>query len=299
MYQKILLSIVSITISVIIIPYFCFSNRGVISFLIFASIYLVLSLLFGYAKKIKFWSNFLILTLPIQIILQIPIIGNILYPNAHFSTTMLYEYVPLNLITSFIGLKIQHELSNQKIRNGLSIITIYTSSIALIFVFLPNYYFYIYSLEKVSPKWKLPDEVELLELDKEIFDSKKLRNKIVVLDFWSTGCGSCIHQMAEMIKIENRYKNDTNIVFLSVNQSLHDKFGDFIKAKHIQMYKDKLHFVYDKNAHLAKAFNVEGVPDLYLIDKKGKVTHKIGGFSDNEDNFAQNLSYEIDKLIKQ
>ena len=48
---------------------------------------------------------------------------------------------------------------------------------------------------------------------------KELKNKIVVVDFWSSCCINCIHVLAEMDYLEKRFKNSKEIVFIGCHSA--------------------------------------------------------------------------------
>ena len=143
----------------------------------------------------------------------------------------------------------------------------------------------------------MPYNVSLIDLKKDTLFQKELTNKVIILDFWSSSCGSCIEQMADIIEIEKKLKKNKNVLFLTVNQSLHNTFKQFTESKHVELYEKYLVFVYDQGAKLANLLNVSAVPVLYLIDKERFVRKRIKGYFDGEDNFVENLSTEIASLL--
>src|SRR6185503_4759935 len=57
----------------------------------------------------------------------------------------------------------------------------------------------------------LPDpKGNLLSLD-------DLKGKVVLIDFWFTGCFGCQMVAKYMPQVENNFKGDTNIVFVSIS----------------------------------------------------------------------------------
>ncbi|MHB8208614.1 TlpA family protein disulfide reductase [Mucilaginibacter sp.] len=71
----------------------------------------------------------------------------------------------------------------------------------------------------LQPGDKVPDLV-IKNISRYTGDSVRLHgfgNKLLILDFWATSCGSCIEMFPEDIALQNRYKD--SIQFLLVNSS--------------------------------------------------------------------------------
>jgi len=52
------------------------------------------------------------------------------------------------------------------------------------------------------------------------------QNKIVIFDFWNTGCGVCFRKFPKLQRLYDQYKTDTNIIIQAVNIPLErDTFG--------------------------------------------------------------------------
>ncbi|TAE19909.1 MAG: TlpA family protein disulfide reductase [Bacteroidetes bacterium] len=280
-----------------IIPTFCFSIRGKSSFIFFVWAYTVSGFFIHFLSKRKMLVDTLLLVLPMQVLLLIPIVGKIISPETPFNTTFTYEYIPMCWLSGFVGILLQNYFYKKKHYHLLIASVIWVSLLNIIFYMIPNYYFYFYTIETLNKNSKIPYNVSLIDLKKDTLSQKELTNKVIILDFWSSSCGSCIEQMADIIEIEKKFKKNKNVLFLTVNQSLHNTFKQFTESKHVELYEKDLIFVYDQGAKLANSLNVSAVPVLYLIDKEGFVRKRIKGYFDGEDNFVENLSTEINSLL--
>lgn len=102
------------------------------------------------------------------------------------------------------------------------------------------------------------------------FDS--LKGKILVVDFWFTGCLGCIKLSQSMTPLVNYYKNNANVLFVSVSideklakwkESI--KSGEYTHPSSLNLYTGGLM----TNHPIIKYFDIGSFPSLLLIDKNG------------------------------
>ncbi|MBK0380066.1 TlpA family protein disulfide reductase [Mucilaginibacter segetis] len=107
----------------------------------------------------------------------------------------------------------------------------------------------------------------------KIYTLKDFKGKLLVIDFWFTGCHGCL-EMAETLKpIAASYKSNPNIVFASIsidrNKSL------WLKSLQSERYcsEDEINLMeglYGNSAFI-RHYNINEYPTLLIISKKGKV----------------------------
>jgi thiol-disulfide isomerase/thioredoxin len=96
--------------------------------------------------------------------------------------------------------------------------------------------------------------------------------KIVILEFWSISCGPCQGKMAELQSYPDKYPEWKDKVVLIGATNL-DVFGDTKDAviKHVKAKGwNKIHNVL-VGAEAMKAYHVNALPTVYVIDQNGKV----------------------------
>ncbi len=99
--------------------------------------------------------------------------------------------------------------------------------------------------------------------------------KNVVVSFWASWCGPCKLEMPALIKFYKTNHNpssDFEILAISIDEDTKDATG-FAAAQ-------KLNFpvLLDPKQRVAKAYEVEGIPTLFVIDKTGKIIYGHQGF---------------------
>lgn len=118
--------------------------------------------------------------------------------------------------------------------------------------------------------------------------------KVVVMDFWFTGCGGCrVFYTNVFSKVEEFYKNNENVAFISVSV-------DRNKQKWIESIKggaytnDDVVNVFTMgegyNHEMIKHYKVQFYPTSLLINKKGNVAiFNANSIKDNPENFINSI----------
>jgi thiol-disulfide isomerase/thioredoxin len=124
-----------------------------------------------------------------------------------------------------------------------------------------------------------PFKVAMLE-GGELDLEESLGKKVIMLDFWSIYCVSCVQEMPYLVAIQNKYADD----LLTVGVDL-DSFG----SKRVKKFVNKLKFelsypiVVDKRRKVAALYSVSVLPTTVIIDKKGKTTFYHVGFKPGDE----------------
>ena len=100
------------------------------------------------------------------------------------------------------------------------------------------------------------------------FTNKNLKDKIVVFDFWNTGCGVCFRKFPVLQEKVIKYRSNPGIEFYAVNiPSRRDTTGEAEKI--ISDYAYTFPVLIARNDSLAKLFKVFAYPAVVII-KNGK-----------------------------
>ncbi len=121
-----------------------------------------------------------------------------------------------------------------------------------------------------------------LTIDNQRIDFAQLKGKkVVVLDFWSIYCASCIEEMPRLVEIHNEFSNK-GLVVIGVNL---DSFGTHRVVKFMQGMENKITFpvIIDKTRQIATSFNAMVLPTTLLIDASGKIRFYHVGYKPGDE----------------
>ncbi len=139
----------------------------------------------------------------------------------------------------------------------------------------------------------LAADFTLPSLKNEKVQLSKLKDKVVILDFWATWCGPCIGELPKLVKLYEEYSKNSNVVFYNIDVDEQPKI--------IQEFMTKKGYSFNvllaSGTDVQKQYGVEAIPTKFLVDKKGRIQFKHIGAPPNEDVVEQ-LSKEIDELLQ-
>jgi len=111
--------------------------------------------------------------------------------------------------------------------------------------------------------------------------SDYMGSKVVLLEFWSMSCKSCLQEMSYIEALYAKYK-EQGFQVLSVNT-------DVFSSKRINKFLNKLKIeppypvLLDKRQEIIKAYNVELLPVTVIIDKNGWIRLYQEGFREGDE----------------
>jgi len=117
---------------------------------------------------------------------------------------------------------------------------------------------------------------KLEKLDGTTLSLESLRGKVVFLNIWATWCEPCREEMPSMQTLYDDFKGNKDFVMLAVSQ---DVKGRAAVAPYVA--KNGYHFtiLLDPENTIGETYDVSGVPETFIIDRKGQiVAHHMGAF---------------------
>lgn len=109
--------------------------------------------------------------------------------------------------------------------------------------------------------------------------------KLIILDFWSQYCSSCLKAFPKIDSLQKEFK--ANVQFILVNK---ESIG---KTRHFMAIKKYLHWpdipMITEDTILHSKFPAEGYPYHVWIDKNQKVINLTGGYNTTKENIGAYL----------
>jgi cytochrome oxidase Cu insertion factor (SCO1/SenC/PrrC family) len=105
------------------------------------------------------------------------------------------------------------------------------------------------------------------------------KGKVVLMDFWYTGCPNCIPMNTALKKVEDSLKAVSDIVFVSINCDRNRQQWITSIGGGLYTNEDRINLFTNGQAMLNAAitnYMVNGYPTLIIVDKKGYFAAKTG-----------------------
>ncbi|NEZ45837.1 redoxin domain-containing protein [Clostridium niameyense] len=119
-----------------------------------------------------------------------------------------------------------------------------------------------------------PRNTEWLGTEKTNID--RLKNQIILLDFWTFCCINCIHVMKDLAYLEEKYKNKLQVIGVHSPKFKYEKNNKAI-LNSIYKYNINHPVVNDKNRVIWDSYTVNAWPTFVLIDPEGYAFAMLSG----------------------
>jgi thiol-disulfide isomerase/thioredoxin len=126
------------------------------------------------------------------------------------------------------------------------------------------------------------------------FDQKRLKGKVVLLNFWATYCGPCKVEIPDLAQLHDSFANQPfALVGVSVDRGQPAQLQRLLK-KFADRYKINYPIVLDPDYALANSYGgIIGLPTTLLIDRSGQV-HKTYIGARSYARFAEDVRSLLD-----
>ena len=113
----------------------------------------------------------------------------------------------------------------------------------------------------------------LNDINGKIWSLEELKGKVVLVNFWATWCPTCKGEKLSLQKLSNLTRDKSNFVILTIlyNDSTR-RAVQFMKKNNLN-----LTLLLDTKQEVSKMYGLTGMPETYIIDKKGVLRKKIIG----------------------
>jgi thiol-disulfide isomerase/thioredoxin len=148
-------------------------------------------------------------------------------------------------------------------------------------------------------------EFNFITIHGDTVQSKILKGKVILLDFWNSGCIPCRKSFPDLEEVYKKYKDHPDVVIFIINNGWEpiEKAREFLKKRWYQKllsskkeFRWDLPFAYDAGSSTFHCFGLTGNPATIIIDKNFIIRIKKIG-ADQELDLYEYLTSTIDKLI--
>lgn len=129
--------------------------------------------------------------------------------------------------------------------------------------------------EEVEAESGMAPDMAFTDGDGKTFTLSSLRGKVVFLNFWATWCPPCRAEMPSINTLYERFKNDKNVVFLTV-----DTDGNYKKAKSFMKKQQYSLPLYVADSQIPGELLGRSIPTTVIINKKGQIAFRQEGAAD-------------------
>lgn len=147
----------------------------------------------------------------------------------------------------------------------------------------------IVKIEKPMQKGKMFPLIKVTKLDGDSISTNSFIGKYLVINWWATGCAPCRHEIPGLNKLVEKYKSNSNVVFLAIafdKKSDLEYYLSLKEFKYIQTLGDK---------EISKLFG-ESFPKNLIINPQGMITYySEGGYENGYLDIDEELKRQMDK----
>jgi TonB family protein len=129
----------------------------------------------------------------------------------------------------------------------------------------------------------------LEDLDGNRVDLQTLKGKVALLDFWASWCGPCVAELPHIEKLHKDFK-DRGLVVLGVNNEDVEVAREFVKRKGYTFTT-----LFDEEREVTRKYGVSGIPQVFIIDREGKVKWHALGYGPGKEFELRNA---VEKVLK-
>jgi len=113
----------------------------------------------------------------------------------------------------------------------------------------------------------------LSDLSGNTADLSDFRGKLVVVNLWATWCAPCLEEMPSLERLQTRLRERIAVLAVSEDRGGSKAVEPFVAKLGLKSVKTYL----DPKSAVGHAFDVQGLPTSFLIDRDGKVLGKVEG----------------------
>ncbi|MGY4384892.1 thiol-disulfide isomerase/thioredoxin [Pedobacter sp. UYP24] len=130
---------------------------------------------------------------------------------------------------------------------------------------------------------EIAPELSIKDWIKNVPDSKDLKGKFIVIDFWATWCAPCLETLPHMNTLVEQNKSRKDLVFLALTDEKKDKVNSLLKRVSFSAA-----VVTDPTRKIFDEYKIDQIPTCVIIDDKSKIKW-VGHPSKLNNQIIQNI----------
>ncbi|MBI5118243.1 TlpA family protein disulfide reductase [Candidatus Poribacteria bacterium] len=130
----------------------------------------------------------------------------------------------------------------------------------------------VYEVGDTAPDFSLPNAItgSTMALNKDILGKDA---KLIALTFMNTTCSACQAEVSLLSDMAKKYGDKFKVCLIAV-----DMRGEKLVKAYNENYHYKVDYLLDPEFTLPPTFGFKYTPGLVLMDNKGKILYKKGGY---------------------
>lgn len=135
-------------------------------------------------------------------------------------------------------------------------------------------------------------EVSLKDNSGNIYNLSALKGRVLFINFWASWCAPCKAEMPSIQALYARFRDEKRFRVLTVlYNDEYSKAVNYMKDNRLQFP-----LLTDPDGKTAGAYGITGVPETYIVDKKGILKKRVLGPEDW--NSPRNIAF-ISSLLNE
>jgi thiol-disulfide isomerase/thioredoxin len=160
-----------------------------------------------------------------------------------------------------------------------------------IFSFFSNIFFFATSGISDLKKLSVVQDKKWLNVSRPL-ENSDLKDRLILLDFWSYSCVSCIQNLPEIKKLEEQFGTKLTVIGIHSGQFANEKDPVAIKKALIR-YDISHPVIDDSDLKIWNSFEVKALPTLVLINPRGNIVKTY--VEEDLENIKSDIKHFISK----
>ncbi len=128
-------------------------------------------------------------------------------------------------------------------------------------------------IQKIQNIKKGDIQLTVYDLNENAIHISSFLDKVLVINLWATWCAPCIEELPSLNNLARTFPDQ--LVILAISTERTDVIENFLMAFR-NLHSNFIPANVDQKT-LRKSFTMRAFPETYILDKNGKLSHKILG----------------------